>query len=102
MARTPKNVRNGLSDGANGALHMASDYADSANQALHAGFDRAQDQFNDVSKYAVKRGRKMANQAQGYAADVVPLTARFVRNNPMLSVGLAIGVGLFLGLSARR
>lgn len=98
MARTVKN----LSNGANGALHLASDYADSANQAIHAGLDRVQDQFNDVSKFALKRGRKMASTAQGYAADVVPQTARFVRNNPMLSLGLAVSVGLFLGLSARR
>jgi len=109
MARTQKSadtiLRNGnaaLHSGANSALHLASDYADSANEALHAGLDAAHDRFNDASDYAVKRGRKVVRQARGYAADAIPSTTRFVRNNPVLSIGIAVGVGLFLGLSARR
>ena len=51
--------------------------------------------MGDATTAALSNGRRISKQAN-------TRMTRAVHNNPVLALGVALGIGLMLGLSARR
>ena len=80
------------------AIDAAKDLKSTA--AVHA--EKARAQFNDLSGHVKEEGTAHLGQVQDSLSDVVNSARQYVLARPLASLGVAIGVGLLLGLSCRR
>lgn len=82
-----KEARRGYKQARSNAESMASDFSD-------RGWDMVSD-FSD-------RGREMASAAQDYASSLEDSLEDVIHERPLAALGIALGVGVLIGMVWRR
>jgi ElaB/YqjD/DUF883 family membrane-anchored ribosome-binding protein len=64
--------------------------------------DKAKGQFRDLAGHAQAEGTEHLNQVRGQLGEVTDSARAYIASRPLAAVGVALAIGVVIGLSRRR
>jgi len=85
-----------------GASQAADQVSDMIASALNSTADKFRDRANTVGNVMTEEAARLGNEAAKLGDNALRRLSKEVENRPLVTLAIAVGVGLLIGLSSRR